>query len=525
VSLPSPPPGVRSADNHIGLDDFYAVPESHQFIYMPTRGHWPKESVDTILPPIQMPYKRNGKFVKLKPSAWLKQYRRVEQITWAPGLPEIIEDKLISDGGWKDRPGAHGLNLYQPPTIIRGDAAKATPWTEHLQTLYPEDAEDITNWCAHRVQYPGVKINHALVMGGGQGIGKDWLLQALKLTIGAWNFQEISPTDLLTPYNPFVRAVVLRMNEAHDLGESGRADRYGLYERVKIYAAAPPDVLACVDKYIRRHYVPNVLGLIITTNHKTDGVYLPSDDRRHLVAWSARTKEEFPKEFWNERWRWLLQEGGDQPCRCIPGTARSLGVRSLRRAAPIDRLLRDCHRQPRAGGFRSGRRARRARAAADLLIAIGADITARRGTGMAARPPAPALAPAPDGTLRLHRLPQSIRRRWLVEDQRSPADLVREGQFGAATALAGRARLRVAHGAGVWQRLISPGRPLPEESASNTVTRRTAGMHESRAGAQTSQRFAVDDALRGKQRQIGPHWLMDIGIFALEVDRAVKSGQ
>ena len=50
-------------------------------------------------------------------------------------------------------------------------------------------------------------------------------------------------------------------------------------------------------------------------------------------------------------------------------------------------------------------------------------------------------------------------------------------------------------------------------------------MHESRAGAQTSQRFAVDDALRGKQRQIGPHWLMDIGIFALEVDRAVKSGQ
>ena len=310
MSLPNPPPGVRSADNHIGLDDFYAVPESHQFIYMPTRGHWPKESVDTILPPIQMPYKRNGKFVKLKPSAWLKQYRRVEQITWAPGLPEIIEDKLISDGGWKDRPGAHGLNLYQPPTIIRGDAAKATPWTEHLQTLYPEDAEDITNWCAHRVQYPGVKINHALVMGGGQGIGKDWLLQALKLTIGAWNFQEISPTDLLTPYNPFVRAVVLRMNEAHDLGESGRADRYGLYERVKIYAAAPPDVLACVDKYIRRHYVPNVLGLIITTNHKTDGVYLPSDDRRHLVAWSARTKEEFPKEFWNERWRWLLQEGG-----------------------------------------------------------------------------------------------------------------------------------------------------------------------------------------------------------------------
>jgi hypothetical protein len=39
-----------------------------------------------------------------------------------------------------------------------------------------------------------------------------------------------------------------------------------------------------------------VLGLIITTNHKTDGMYLPSDGRRHLMAWYERTKEEFSKE-------------------------------------------------------------------------------------------------------------------------------------------------------------------------------------------------------------------------------------
>ena len=65
MSLLKPPPNIRSADDHIGLEDFYAVPESHQFIYMPTRAHWPKESVDSILPTIQMPYKKNGKFVKL----------------------------------------------------------------------------------------------------------------------------------------------------------------------------------------------------------------------------------------------------------------------------------------------------------------------------------------------------------------------------------------------------------------------------------------------------------------------------
>jgi hypothetical protein len=175
--------------------------------------------------------------------------------------------------------------------------------------LYPEEADEFTNWMAHRVQHPEQKINHALVMGGGPGIGKDWLLQALKITVGTGNFQEASPTDLLDKNNPFAKAVVLRMNEAHDLGEGGRVDRYALYERAKIYAAAPPDVLACVDKYVRRHYVPNVIGLIITTNHK-DGIYLPNDDRRYLVGWSNQTKEQFSKEFWDQKWQWLLCGGG-----------------------------------------------------------------------------------------------------------------------------------------------------------------------------------------------------------------------
>jgi hypothetical protein len=227
--LSNTPTAVRSVDGAIGLDDFYAVPASNEFLFMPTRELWPGESVNGVLPPVQMPVKRNGKWVTLKPTAWLKQYRRVEQITWVPGLPEIIEDKLIFDGGWQKRPGAHCLNLYRPPQVTPGDANAATPWLDHLRLLYPEDTNDIANWLAHRVQYPGQKPNHALVLGGGQGIGKDMILQPVKMAVGPWNFQEISPTNLLESWNPFVKAVVLRMNEAHDLGESERANRYALY--------------------------------------------------------------------------------------------------------------------------------------------------------------------------------------------------------------------------------------------------------------------------------------------------------
>jgi len=47
-----------------------------------------------------------------------------------------------------------------------------------------------------------------------------------------------------------------------------------------------------------------VLGFLITTNHKTDGIYLPADDRRHYVAWSDCTKEDFTPAYWNELWGW-----------------------------------------------------------------------------------------------------------------------------------------------------------------------------------------------------------------------------
>ena len=49
---------------------------------------------------------------------------------------------------------------------------------------------------------------------------------------------------------------------------------------------APPDVLRVNEKHLKEYYVLNCLGLIITTNHQTDGLYLPADDRRHYVAWS-----------------------------------------------------------------------------------------------------------------------------------------------------------------------------------------------------------------------------------------------
>jgi hypothetical protein len=70
------------------------------------------------------------------------------------------------------------------------------------------------------------------------------------------------------------------------------------------------DVLRVDEKNIREYSVRNVSGVIITTNHKTNGIFLPADDRRHYVAWSDLSRPSFEREYWNKLWCWY-NAGGD----------------------------------------------------------------------------------------------------------------------------------------------------------------------------------------------------------------------
>jgi RepB DNA-primase N-terminal domain/Family of unknown function (DUF5906)/Primase C terminal 2 (PriCT-2) len=301
------PPVPNSA-----LEDFRAYMPSHLYIYMPTRELWPGSSVNARIPAIKL-LDKNGEQRKdeagnpatMKASVWLDKNRAVEQMTWAPGLPELIADRVVDQGGWIAKDGVTVFNLFRPPTVPLGDATKAEPWIEHVRRVYPDEAKHIIKYLAQRVQRPHEKINHGLVLGGAPGIGKDTLLEPVKHAVGPWNFVEVAPQQVLGRFNSFVKAVILRMSEARDLGEM---NRFALYEHMKAYLAAPPDVLRCDEKNLREHSVFNVMGVIITSNRK-DSFYLPADDRRHFVAWTEITKEEFSDSYWREIWGWY-QAGG-----------------------------------------------------------------------------------------------------------------------------------------------------------------------------------------------------------------------
>jgi hypothetical protein len=289
------PTGAPRPASSVTLDDFYSYLPMHQYLHIPTRALWPASSVDSKI----------GRIRRMPASKWLDRYRSVEQMTWAPGEPLLIHDQFIAEAGWFPHQGAKVINTYRPPTITLGDASRAKLWIEHVEFVFGEYADRIILYLAHRVQRPWEKINHALVLGGFPGVGKDVMLVPVRQAVGPWNFMEASPKQVLGRFNGFLKAVILRISEARDLGE---VNQFAFYDATKTMIAAPPEAHRIDEKNIKEYSIPNINGTIISSNYK-HGLYLPANDRRHYVAWSALSMEDFEDAYWQKLFRWY-EDGG-----------------------------------------------------------------------------------------------------------------------------------------------------------------------------------------------------------------------
>jgi hypothetical protein len=286
----------RKAPTGIGFEDFYAYAPDHKYLFVPTGALWPMASVNSLLPWIG----------KQKPSIWLDQNRHIEQMTWAPGEDQLIKDRYMLQGGWSDHPSATVYNLYVPPILERGDRHAVQPWLDHVRTVYPDSAEHIIDWCAHRVQHPEIKINHALVLGGSEGIGKDTLLAPVRIALGHHNCENVSPQQMMGRFNGHLQCVLLVVSEARDLGE---ISRFAFYDHLKQIIAAPPPAILIDRKHTQPYYIPNLVGVVMTTNYKAGGFHLNPEDRRHYVAWSNKEKTDFAPSYWDQIWA-FYEAGG-----------------------------------------------------------------------------------------------------------------------------------------------------------------------------------------------------------------------
>jgi len=128
----------------------------------------------------------------------------------------------------------------------------------------------------------------------------------------------------------------MRVSEARDIGE---VSKFQFYEKTKTLGAAPPDTLRVNQKYMPAYEIVNVLGVIITTNYKTDCIYLPADDRRHYVCWSDVQPSVFDSspgagdasKYFDAMYRWYEKERGYED---IAAYLRNLDLSDFNPKAP-----------------------------------------------------------------------------------------------------------------------------------------------------------------------------------------------
>jgi hypothetical protein len=218
-------------------------------------------------------------------------------ITFAAGESVLVSrDGLVYGNRWRDA----------RPTPV---ACDVSIWLRHLERMVPLDfeREHLLNVLAHKVQYPGHKINHAVLLGGKPGSGKDTLLAPFFWAIGGpakLNCSLVKNEDLTSQWGYGLECEVMEIAE---LRQSEARDRRALENHLKPVIAAPPEYLPVNRKGLHPYMALNRVLVVAFSNERVS-ISLPSDDRRWFVLWAAA--ERLPEADAVALWNWYVHRGG-----------------------------------------------------------------------------------------------------------------------------------------------------------------------------------------------------------------------
>jgi hypothetical protein len=228
--------------------------------------------------------------------------RTLQGLTYAPG-----ETALVYRSG--DVYGNTWLNAR--PAVV-GAAGDVSPWLDHVEALIPEavEREHVLDVLAFKVQNPKVKVNHAILHGGDEGIGKDTLYAPFIWAVcgpDLKNYGLVDGKKLDSDFDYHYQSEVVVLNE---LRETDASARRALANKLKPIIAAPPDVISINRKNRAPYDLVNRLLVLAFTNDYVP-LTLPSQDRRWFAVWSTvgRLSAEASVKLWN----WY-KAGGFEAC-------------------------------------------------------------------------------------------------------------------------------------------------------------------------------------------------------------------
>jgi hypothetical protein len=211
-------------------------------------------------------------------------------ITYAAG-----EDVIVNRAGVEY--GNRWSNARPDP--ISGDVSI---WLNHVERMIPTEfeREHFLNAIAHKVQFPAHKINHAILIGGHPGSGKDTMLAPFFWAIGGnakTNCSLVRNEDLTSQWGYALECEVMEIAE---LRQAEAKDRRALENSLKPIIAAPPEFLQINRKGLHPYMAQNRVFVIAFSNERA-AISIPSDDRRWFCIWadSGKLDEREALRLWN----------------------------------------------------------------------------------------------------------------------------------------------------------------------------------------------------------------------------------
>ena len=187
--------------------------------------------------------------------------------TMRPGQGVMVEE-----------PWGACANTWRPSALkprAGATAEDAAVWLAHAEAMIPnaDDRGRVLDRMAWGLQNLGRKINSALVLLGAQETGKDSFLAPFWAALGEHNRKVQPGARLGGQFNDYMVAPWLLISEMPP------AHKKDAYEELKVVTAEPPEVIRINLKSTHPYEIPNILNVIVTTNH-IGAIALERDDRR-----------------------------------------------------------------------------------------------------------------------------------------------------------------------------------------------------------------------------------------------------
>jgi hypothetical protein len=260
------------------------------------------------------------------------QVTKVDKIDYAPSLPVIFSVGACSY-----------VNIWSDKNQPIGVAGDASPWLNHFDVIgWGEFREHVVSWMAYTLQYPEIKINHALLFGGAEGIGKDFIMSPL-INAMADNSTTIDGDSLVDPFSSYLKGhKLIHVNEI-ELGDHQKAKDAAF--KLKRLTSEPPHTLLINEKGIRPYEVRNICNVMMGTNSAVP-LKLTGMSRRLYAMWCSLkirgdNGDVLPEweAYWTTLWDWMNSGGLD----VVINHLRTIDVSAFKakQSPPVTEFLRD----------------------------------------------------------------------------------------------------------------------------------------------------------------------------------------